>query len=115
MIKIRYLLLISLILCLNGMTVLYLKNKTSQILVTSFDEIHESGSLEKTNLENQFHDKYYVDEYERENVKLKSNVLSDSPNLTAQNDKQRRHYRRQMLDIQDWRVPKQYKLVKPDN
>ena len=107
MIKIRYLLLISLILCLNGMTVLYLKNKTSQILVTSFDEIHESGSLEKTNLENQFHDEYYVNEYEGENVKFKSNILSDSPNLTVQNDKQRRHYRRQMLDIQELRVPKQ--------
>ena len=107
MIKIRYLLLIPLILCLNGITVLYLKNKNSQNLAISFDEIHDSGSLQKTNLKKQIQDENYVDKYDRENIKSKSNLLSDSHNLPVQNNEQRRHSRRQMLDIQETRSSKQ--------
>ena len=107
MIKIRYLILIPLILCLNGITVLYFKNQHSQIHTNSFDEIHEPESSEKTNLKNQVHDENYVYEYDREDVKYKSNLLSDSANLPVENNKQRRHSRRQMLDIQEWRFSKQ--------
>ena len=107
MIKIRYLLLIPLILCLNGITVLYLKNKNSQNLAISFDVINDSGSLQKTSLKKQIQDENFVDKYDRENIKSKSNLLSDSHNLPVQNNEQIRHSRRQMLDIQETRSSKQ--------